>query len=1130
MKKKLLVVFLAIIAALCCAFGLSACDLFGNNQGGNDVGNNQGGNEGDNQEKKLSVIGKTFYFSYVKVESEDESIAEKLTTQINSDMRGAVVKFFENGTADIGSGEPATWTQDGENVVLTSMGMPSPYKVTENTFYQSSNSNGVAITVVFTTEKPVQHTVTLINENPDVATVSGEGVYYNGETATIITTVNQSGYYFLGWYDGDKLVSTVYDLKAGYSFEVNSDVVYTAKWVYCEIYINNFSDEQGTITWNYPFNSVYNIVDVYFSSTTNSGYKILGYYTYSGNSNKGTYNSCTNLNNYTGLNGRSMSVYGAVTLEIVCITEYEDELYEFNYSDEGVGIKGVKDKDIKVIDVEHYVRVLDDGAFAGCNKLERVLLSDNLVKISGTAFNGCDNLQSIVFAGTYEQWQKIIKDENWDSELNDCTIEFTNNVNAPESEELFCFSPILKKGEIIAYAVVGVTDKYTDECLVIPTNYKGKPVIKINYNAFHYADSFTSVVIPEGIEKIDYGAFIECNNLETVYWNAIRCIAKKNTNNPIFNGCNNLTSVIFGDSVEVVRGAAFAWCNRLTDVQFSKSIKIIESEAFMCCALTSIEIPDNVIEIGAAAFADCKQLKSVKIGKGLSNLDRAVFSGCESLETVYFNAENCNDLLDWGSDLFSDCGIINGITITIGNSAKRVPDNFCNYMSSSNIDAKNTKIIKIVFEENSTCEYIGKQAFVYCTDIVDIDIPDSVVYIGSVAFGNCENLQTVYIGNGVIEIGEGAFSGCKSLKNFRVPDSIKKFEGFSYSNDDLIEYKQYDNAYYLGNENNPYVILMSASNQEIEECNIHSDTKIINSGAFIWCTNLESITIPEGVISVCGAFSYCYNIKTLNLPASVEYFAPSWQCSVKYYTVDENNTTYYSVDNCIIEKATKTLVCGSDICIIPQDGSIKRIGDGAFTGQALNVEELIIPEGVTHIGANAFQVNYVLTKIVLPESLTYIGNGAFGWCKNLKHINIPQSVTYIGQGAFTNCESLEDIIIPDSITAIYESMFSGCKSIVEFIVPENVASISLSAFWDCTNLESILIPDSVKSIDGAAFLNCENLKTVYYLGSFENWINIEIDENENESLFNATLYFYSETEPTEEGNFWHYVDGEAVVW
>ena len=137
MKKKLLVVFLAIIAALCCAFGLSACDLFGNNQGGNDVGNNQGGNEGDNQEKKLSVIGKTFYFSYVKVESEDESIAEKLTTQINSDMRGAVVKFFENGTADIGSGESATWTQDGENVVLTSMGMPSPYKVTENTFYQS---------------------------------------------------------------------------------------------------------------------------------------------------------------------------------------------------------------------------------------------------------------------------------------------------------------------------------------------------------------------------------------------------------------------------------------------------------------------------------------------------------------------------------------------------------------------------------------------------------------------------------------------------------------------------------------------------------------------------------------------------------------------------------------------------------------------------------------------------------------------------------------------------------------------------------------------------------------------------------------------------------------------------------
>ena len=62
-----------------------------------------------------------------------------------------------------------------------------------------------------------------------------------------------------------------------------------------------------------------------------------------------------------------------------------------------------------------------------------------------------------------------------------------------------------------------------------------------------------------------------------------------------------------------------------------------------------------------------------------------------------------------------------------------------------------------------------------------------------------------------------------------------------------------------------------------------------------------------------------------------------------------------------------------------------------------------------------------------------------------------------------------------------------------------------------------------------AFKNCENLTAVYYQGTEAEWALINI-ERKNDSLLAATRYYYSEAEPTVEGNFWHYVDGVPTVW
>jgi hypothetical protein len=69
----------------------------------------------------------------------------------------------------------------------------------------------------------------------------------------------------------------------------------------------------------------------------------------------------------------------------------------------------------------------------------------------------------------------------------------------------------------------------------------------------------------------------------------------------------------------------------------------------------------------------------------------------------------------------------------------------------------------------------------------------------------------------------------------------------------------------------------------------------------------------------------------------------------------------------------------------------------------------------------------------------------------------------------------------------------------------------------------------VTMIGNEAFAECGNLTTVYYTGTAETWSKISIG-SDNTDLTSATVYYYSDTQPTADGNWWHYVDGVPTVW
>ncbi|MBR2731269.1 MAG: leucine-rich repeat protein [Clostridia bacterium] len=294
----------------------------------------------------------------------------------------------------------------------------------------------------------------------------------------------------------------------------------------------------------------------------------------------------------------------------------------------------------------------------------------------------------------------------------------------------------------------------------------------------------------------------------------------------------------------------------------------------------------------------------------------------------------------------------------------------------------------------------------------------------------------------------------------------------------------------------------------------------------------SSITIPESVKTIgTGAFGFCPSLTALEIPAGVEELGKGIASAcpaLTSLTVAAGNPVYHSAGNCVINTATKELVCGTNVSVIPADGSVTSIGDFAFfTDDKLT--SVAIPEGVTSLGYEAFYGCAALEEITLPESLTEFGEGAFAFCPALTSITIPdavtmiahhafvectglkeigmgKNVTIIGVGAFYGCTGLTSIVLPDSLEIIGDDAFAACTGLESITLPGGLEIIADNAFYGCSALESVVLPAGLKTIKMASFASCTGLKDVYYPGTEEMWGDVVIGEG-NEELRNATLHF-----------------------
>ena len=679
---------------------------------------------------------------------------------------------------------------------------------------------------------------------------------------------------------------------------------------------------------------------------------------------------------------------------------------------------------------------------------------------------------------------------------------------------------LISEGE---YTVSGI-GTCTDTEILIPTTYNGLPVVSVEASAFLNNTAITSVVLPDSITSIGEKAFNGCESLTSVLFGKNSQLSSIGPG--AFNYCYSLESITIPESVTNIGSDAFIYCYGLRSVTFGENSQLtsIGDGAFNWCeSLESITIPASVTSIGEWAFVECYRLVEVwnlsKLNITAGSEDNGYVAyyakrvETEPSESYVYTDEN-------GYVIYYD-GKVKALINYTGNETKlTIPDDITELNCFALSDCYN--ITSVTFGENSQLTSIGDGAFNWCESLESITIPDSVTSIGEGAFCCCAKLTSITIPDGVKSIGNHAFAGCSALESITIPDSVLS-----------IGYSAFEGCTALKNITIPGSVLSIGDNAfkectALESATISEGVKSIGDNAFYNCTNLVNVSLPDSLTSISfNTFYGCTNLQTYD-DGTAYYLGNSENHYLVLVSVISKEITSFTID----DKTKFIWSSAFSECrvleSIENTQNILCIGSYAFE-HCNNLKTFTIPYGVTTIEDGTFFCCTNMQTITIPETVTSIGQSAFEGCNNLKSISIPNSVTSIGNKAFYECKKLENIIIPDGVTFIRFDTFNGCESLEWVSLPESVYYIDQFAFKNCSSLKSIIIPSAVTDIAFAAFLHCDALTTVYYGGTEDKWSTISIEGN-NGCLNGVRKYYFSQTEPEKDGYFWHFdTDGVTPV-
>ncbi|MDF7799427.1 leucine-rich repeat domain-containing protein [Pontiellaceae bacterium B1224] len=686
------------------------------------------------------------------------------------------------------------------------------------------------------------------------------------------------------------------------------------------------------------------------------------------------------------------------------------------------------------------VRAIGADAFAGCSNLTSVAIPAGIRTIGDSAFVGCSGLTGVTIPADIRTIGRFVFEGC--SGLTGVTI----------SDGVAIIPPGMFKGctgltsVTIPDSAISIYGSVFEECHSLTNVTIGTDVTEIGDSAFEGCSGLTSITIPDAVTHFGRDVF-KGTSLPTITSNSISYLLTATcavlTDGSGVAGHSVIPDEINGLPVRFIGESAFKDCTGLTGLTIPDEVISIGDFAFEnCYSLTNATIPDGVVFIGSHTFRKCSGLINMTIPDGVAVISGGLFYGCSGLTSVTIpDSVTC---IEWSA--FWGCSKLTNVTIPDGVG---------------------------VLEDGT---YEG------CSSLTNVTIPDDATLIGGYTFAGCSALTSVTIPDGVATIESRAFEGCSGLTSLTIPDGVTYIGEDVFTGTSIPTITSNDMSYVL---TTTCAVLTDGSgvagNVTIPDEISGLPVRFIGEDAFAGCSDLTSVTIPDGVISIgVAAFDSCSGLTGVTIPDSVATIGSS------------------AFKDC------------SGLTSVALGDGVMRIGTGSFDGTSIPtissngvsylltstcavlidggdpVGNLVLPNEVDGlpvriIADHAFFGCYSLTSVTIPDSVTSIGYLAFVFCRGLTSLTIPESVTYIEEGAFYSCGSLTDITIPDGVTFIGRNAF-GHTGVANVTIPSSVTYIGEGAFRGSFSLQTALFEgDAPETLGGGAFYL--GVSSFYYISS-----------------------------------------------
>ena len=743
------------------------------------------------------------------------------------------------------------------------------------------------------------------------------------------------------------------------------------------------------------------------------------------------------------------SLYLQLDDELPIITNGNGTVIELSYGPI-VGEDGV-------YTVPNGVTKIGVGAFDGQITLKKVVLPYTLQEIGKNAFYNCYSLEEVVFM----------------TDTGDAATGVSNLTTMGESAFYNCTA--LKAIDLSRTKLAHIPANAFFNCSVLasvslPTTLvsignSGTTLNTSGANAFQDCTALTSITFPSGLKYINGS-----NNF-------------KNT---------GLTSVTLPASLEMLGNSTFANCASLKEATFTGNITSFGSSVFSSTALEKVVLSDKMETLGSSTFNNLKTLKIVTydsytvkdatrfndgyenaLPPSLTSLPSSLFSGCTSLKSM-----DLSNVKTVAGSLFKGCSALESVVLST--DLEVLGDYmFQNCTSLSSIEIP------------SSVTSLGKYAFDGCTKLTSIDLPETLTFMGTYTFRKT-GLTSIVIPSGVKSFGTSAtecaassnvylFAECKSLTTVVLPANINDFK---------------IGGYVFNNCTKLTTIKVGADGEE----NVLDGVTLVAQYAFSGC-GITELSLPD--VTEVGKYSFSKgDLQSISLPALTKHAEYVFSDSKKLTSVTLNDE---------LESLAKYMFNGcTALEQITLPSSLVFLNTYTFKGSGL--KEIVIPEGVKHIGSsqngaanvstpiNTFENCASLVKVTLPAGLETIGREVFKNCSNLTIVTytggaeyaLPASTRLVGNYAFQGCKSLTALEMKgvetlginvfdgcssltsvdlSSLSTMGENVFEDCGKLLSVVLNKYLSVISEEAFLNCTSLEAIELPEALTTISANAFKN-----------------------------------------------------------